>query len=396
MIPPRSRRQVSLRFLFIIISLTFAALWMAGGPQTPRASAQSGAQGFKNFESPHVHPLALTPDGTRLLAVNSPNGTLSVFGLAGGTPVRIAEIPVGLEPVSVAARSNREAWVVNWLSDSVSIVDLATGNVTRTLDVGDEPTDVLFAGLNREMAFVCVSGLSKVKIFDPSNPTATPQTLDIFGKQPRALARNANGAQVFVSVFESGNATTIVPETTVANNGGLPPPVPAMSAGLPAAPHTGLIVKWNGADWVDELSRSWGGANAQRITDPLKRINYRLADIDLVVIDAGAQTPSMTAQVRGLGTHIGNMTFDSSTSRLFVANLESDNQVRFEPNLNGRFQHNRVSVLTTVAGGAPSVQSINDLNPHVNPSGPGSDAERAQSLALPTDIAHSSDGTTYV
>ena len=52
-----------------------------------------------NFESPQVHPLALTPDGTRLLAVNSPNGTLSVFQLANGlAPKLIAEIPVGLEP----------------------------------------------------------------------------------------------------------------------------------------------------------------------------------------------------------------------------------------------------------------------------------------------------------
>lgn len=93
-----------------------------------------------------MHPLALTPDGTRLLAVNSPNATLSVFQLVSGSPVLTAEIPVGFEPVSVAARNNREAWVVNWMSDSVSIVDLTAGNVVRTIDVGDEPTDVIFAG----------------------------------------------------------------------------------------------------------------------------------------------------------------------------------------------------------------------------------------------------------
>src|SRR5256714_13283659 len=111
---------------------------------------------------------------------------------------------VGLEPVSGAARTNREAWVVNWLSDSVSVVDLSTGNVTRTIDVGDEPTDVLFAGLSNEKAFVCVSGggtqpvsLSSitgasgaVKVFpDASNPSqGSAQTIQISGKQPRALA----------------------------------------------------------------------------------------------------------------------------------------------------------------------------------------------------------------
>jgi len=75
---------------------------------------------YRNFEGPQVHPLAITPDGTRLLAVNTPNGTLSVFHLTGRSLTLIAEIPVGIEPVSVAARNDREVWVANWLSDSVS------------------------------------------------------------------------------------------------------------------------------------------------------------------------------------------------------------------------------------------------------------------------------------
>ncbi len=36
----------------------------------------------------------------------------------------VRSVPVGLEPVAVAARSETEVWVVNHLSDSVSIVDL--------------------------------------------------------------------------------------------------------------------------------------------------------------------------------------------------------------------------------------------------------------------------------
>jgi YVTN family beta-propeller protein len=358
---------------------------------------------FKNFESPQVHPLAVTPDGTRLLAVNSPGATLSVFQLVGGSPVLTAEIPVGLEPVSVAVRANsREAWVVNWLSDSVSVVDLTTGNVVRTIDVGDEPTDVLFAGSGREMAFVCVSGgnsllsgntpdklgRGQVKVFDPTNPAANPQSIEIFGKQPRALARTGDGSRVFVSVFESGNQTTVVSEPDVRNGGGLPPSNPALAAGLPAPPNTGLIVKWNGSQWVDELNRSWNS-----------RIPYRLADIDLAVIDAsGTSLPSsLSTQVRGIGTHVGNMAFDSATQRLFVANLEDINQVRFEPNLRGRFQQSRVSVLSAVAGTTPTSVSTVDLNPHVNFANPsGTDAERAQSLAMPADVAFGPSGELYV
>src|SRR5256886_5571071 len=142
----------------ILVCLSLTAVWLVSKDLSRVVSAQGSPGTYRNFEGPQIHPLALTPDGTRLLAVNTPNATLSIFQLVSGSPVLTAEIPVGLEPVSVAARSDREAWVVNWLSDSVSIVDLSTGNVTRTVDVGDEPTDILFAGLNNEKVFVCVAG----------------------------------------------------------------------------------------------------------------------------------------------------------------------------------------------------------------------------------------------
>ena len=387
-------------FITALLTVTLAAVWLGATRFGETAHAQVLPPAFKNFESPQVHPLALTPDGTRLLAVNSPNATLSVFQLTSGSPVLIAEIPVGLEPVSVAARNDREAWVVNWLSDSVSIVDLTTGNVTRTIDAGDEPTDILFAGAGDEKAFVCASGGGRlsvggnvitgasgaVKVFDAANPSAPPQVVEVFGKQPRALARDAAGTRVFVSVFESGNQTTVVPERTVAQNGGLPPPNPAMAAGLPAAPSTALIVRWNGSAWADE--------NGNTKWDPF--VNYTLADVDLVTIDAVAAQPAATAQVRGLGTHLGNMAFDPNGGRLYVVNLDSGSVRRFEPNLRGLFQASRVSALDT-SGGTPSVAFVRDLNPHVDFSNPaGTDAERAQSLALPADIKRATDGTLYV
>ncbi len=198
--PPLSRRaRRPLSVLCIVIAL--AAGWSLSRRGVPRAGAQAPAPGYKNFEAPQVHPLALTPDGTRLLALNTPEGRLAVFQLTAGGMSLAADIPVGLEPTSIAVRNNNEAWVVNWLSDSVSVVNLSTGNVTRTFDVGDEPTDIVFAGQQRETAFVCVSGLRQVKAFDPNAPDAAPQIIDIRGKQPRSLTRTPDGAQVFVSVF---------------------------------------------------------------------------------------------------------------------------------------------------------------------------------------------------
>jgi len=398
----RPRRILESTLLRVtVLTLLFAPLCVWLLFKAPVSSAQSTS--VQNFESPQVHPLALTPDGTRLLAVNSPNGTLSVFQLANGLAPRLtADIPVGLEPVSVALRNNNEAWVANWLSDSISVVDLATGNVIRTVEVGDEPTDIIFAGSTREMAFVCVSGgtslLSgtpvdqlghgQIKVFDPTATLTTPTTINILGKQPRALARNADGSRVFVSVFESGNQTTTVKESDVTSNGGLPPPNPPLAAGLPPAPNTGLIVKRVGSDWKDEIGRSWNSV-----------LPYTLADLDIAVINSnGPSLPSaVSLEISGVGTHVGNMAFDPTQGRLLVANLDDINEVRFEPNLRGRFQNNRITILNNAANGTPTVSTTPDLNSHVNLSDPiGSDSERSLSLALPSDLVRKSDGTFFV
>src|SRR5712691_5591012 len=107
---------------------------------------------FIEFESGHVRPLAMSLDGTRLFVVNTPDNRLEIFSIVDDTTDHMglrleAEVPVGLEPVAVAARNDTEVWVVNHLSDSVSVVTLTgTPRVTRTLLVGDEPRDIVFAG----------------------------------------------------------------------------------------------------------------------------------------------------------------------------------------------------------------------------------------------------------
>lgn len=377
---PKNRHLERLVIALAIVAT--ALLWIALRHSVP-VSAQGQPAGYRSFEAPQVHPLTITPDGTRLLAVNTPNNTLSVFHVTGRSLTLMAEIPVGLEPVSVSARNDREIWVTNWLSDSVSVVDLQTWNVTRTIDVGDEPTDVIFAGQQHEMAFVCVSGLSQVKVYDPAAPSLSPQVVAIRGKQPRALARNGDGSQVFVSVFESGNQTTTVPANIVAAAGGAPPPSPAMSGSLPPAPGVGLIVKWNGSSWSDERSDGrW---------TPF--IPYSLADVDITVLDASGANVLLSREVRNIGTHIGNAVVDPASNQLLVLNDEARNSVRFEPNLRGRFLNTRISLVNLQNSAVTSV----DLNQHINYGNPaGSESERNSSLALPSDIARAADGTLYV
>ena len=380
--PPKNTFR---RLVVLAVLLAFSVVCLVSRSAIRNATAQNTSADYKNFEAPQVHPLTIIPDGTRLLAVNTPNGTLSVFHVTGNALTLMAEIPVGLEPVSVAVRNNNEAWVVNWLSDSVSVVDLNRFKTVRTFDVGDEPTDVVFAGQQKEFAFVCVSGTSEVKVFDPAAPSTAPQVIAIRAKQPRALARDSSGAQVFVSIFESGNQTTVVPAAQVSANGGPPPPSPAMDTRLPAAPNVGLIVRWNGTAWADETGNpKWNSV-----------IPYTLYDTDIAVIDAHGLNPSVSTLVRGVGTHIGNAVFDASANRLLVANDEARNLVRFEPNVRGHFLNSRVSAIS-FAGGTPSIVA-SDLNTHINYNSPGgSDAERVLSLALPADIARAADGTLYI
>ncbi|MCI0545565.1 MAG: hypothetical protein L0Z49_14160, partial [Actinobacteria bacterium] len=171
---------------------------------------------FVNFESQHVHPIARALDGSRLYVVNTPDGRLSAFDLdPQGQPTLAFEVPVGLEPVSVAVETMSRVWVVNQLGDSIAIVDVNTRNVVATVRTGDEPTDVLFTPdpihTGQQWAWVCLSQEDRVQIFDAENPTREILSIDIFGSDPRAMAYDPVRQRVFVAVFESGSPTTIVP-----------------------------------------------------------------------------------------------------------------------------------------------------------------------------------------
>src|SRR5512144_705474 len=82
--------------------------------------------GFTTFETGEVRPLAMSPDGNTLFAVDTPDNRLEIFTVDGSGLTHTASVPVGLEPCAVAARGNGEVWVVNHLSDSISIVDVAS------------------------------------------------------------------------------------------------------------------------------------------------------------------------------------------------------------------------------------------------------------------------------
>src|ERR1700722_8901156 len=86
-------------------------------------TAQAPPPAFANFEESQTNPVRLSADGTRLFAVNTPNASLSVFDVTTpASPKLLTQVPVGLGPVSVNPRTDNEVWVVNQVSNSISVI----------------------------------------------------------------------------------------------------------------------------------------------------------------------------------------------------------------------------------------------------------------------------------
>jgi DNA-binding beta-propeller fold protein YncE len=199
--------------------------------------AQAPQPTYVNFEAAQTNPVRLSADGTRLFAVNTPNNTLSVFDVTQpGGPSLLAVIPVGVGPVSVNPRTDDEAWVVNQVSNSISIVSVSEGIVRDTIAAKIEPMDVVFAG--NSQAYISLSRSNAILVVNAISHTPEA-SLPVFGGNPRALAVSPNGQTVYAAMALSGNATTIIPSTIAppqCGATGQPQCVPAMNPALPTPP----------------------------------------------------------------------------------------------------------------------------------------------------------------
>jgi len=371
---PASLLRISRKASIANAAMAALAVVMAGVP------GSASAEDFANFESAHVHPVALSADSQKLLVVNTPDSRLSIFEIgAEGALSLSSEVPVGIDPVSLAVHGG-EVWVVNHISDSISVVDVATERIVETIQTGDEPTDIVFAA---GRAFVSLAGnRDHLRIYDAASRAEVAQ-LDIFGDDPRSLAVSEDGTEVYLVVLESGNLTSSIHFGRVVAGGGPPAPSPPKAPPLPAAPETALIVKFdpNAGTWIDEAGTSWADSD-----------ELLLADHDLFVIDTS--TLSLSRTVSTVGTTLFNVAVQPGSGDLWVANTEALNHVRFEPNLRGHFVDTRMTVVEAATGDRRHL----DLNPHIDYGvSPGPPEERARSVAMPGDTRFSADGgTAYV
>lgn len=387
---------------------------------------------YVNFESAHVRPLAISKDGNTLFAVNTPSNTIEIFEITSSGLKHTFTVPVGVEPVAVAVKSNSEVWVVNHLSDSISVVDLLSPipRVIKTLLVGDEPRDIVFAGSPVKKAFITTAHRGQHSPYSsdsmPENPgeAITPGTgradvwvfnadstgeeiggkpetiISLFTDTPRALAVSMDESIVYAAGFFTGNQTTTIPEGAVCNGGGdaeqcqlfngsVSPgglPVPNVDKDGVEQNEVGLIVKFNQTTgkWEDELNRDWSN-----------QVMFNLPDKDVFAIDANATPAQEKSFFSSVGTVLFNMAVNPKNNKVYVSNTKARNEVRFEgkrdltdySSVIGHVHETHISILD-----GKSV-ATRHLNSHINynevPSPPGT---KERSLATPTDMVVSKDG----
>jgi len=338
---------------------------------------------YVNWENHPVHALDISPDKTRLAVAHTADNRVQLFDISQAYPVRLGHVKVGIDPVSVRFRDNNELWVVNHISDSVTLVDFSHRRVINTLKTDDEPFDLVFAN---NQAFVSCSQLNKIMVFDLDDLQDEPRVIEVKAEEPRAMTVNAEGTKVYVAAFESGNKTTVlaggIDETTgtlsFPNNpvnrepspyqGQNPPPndgdgfLPTLNPDLPTPPKVSLIIKQNSAgQWLDDNGKDWTHMVSGEQAELSGRIpGWTLLDHDISVIDTETLEVSYIDGLMNIGMAIG---FNAAKNQVSLVGTDAINHIRYEPILNGIFIRVNLALIDASDLSHPQIE---DLNPHLD------------------------------
>ena len=366
---------------------------------------------YVNWENNPVHALAISPDKTRLAVAHTADNRVQLFDVSLGYPVKMGHVKVGIDPVSVRFRDNNELWVVNHISDSVTIVDYAKKTVKATLHTADEPFDVIFAN-NR--AFVSCSQANQILVYNTQNINDLPLVIDVMAEDPRAMTVNTDGSKVYVASFESGNGTTLLAGGINESDGTLgfpnnpvnrepspyggqnPPPnngngfMPAMNPELPVPPKVSLIVRQDHhGSWLDDNGEDWthmvSGSQAELSG---RVVGWKLLDHDITIIDTTTLAVSYVSGLMNIGMSIA---YNPTTASISLVGTDAINEIRYEPNLNGKFIRVNIAQVSESDLDNPVIK---DLNPHLDYQGSQvAQSQRDLSLGDPRGLVWSEDGS---
>jgi YVTN family beta-propeller protein len=382
------------------VLLTLLAVAGAAHAGRPRPVTHEAA-GHLTWTSPQVNPLALSPSGSLLLVANTTSNTLDAINTA--TNLRVAQIPVGLEPSSVAFEpGGLEAWVSNHVSDSISVIDTNAASASylkvietiQTLDAGgatlfDEPVGIAFKA-DGSRAYVALSSRNQIAVVDTTTYAVTGSLITVSASEPRAIAVRNN--RLYVAAFEGNNQTELSLCTNVLDED------PQCTLNL------NTIVSF-------ALNPNLPGMDKNIVVDP------EAPDRDLLVYDiSGGANPSAPIKVTsGVGTLLYGLAVDSN-DRVYITQTDARNAVngstgsrnlpsgdhssvgRTDPNgdgdvnledLSNRMFTNEVAILNCSGGGGScGVVSTVDLD--------GGTPAPGTALATPYGIAVSGDDDTIV
>lgn len=412
-------------------------------PVLPVIEAPTYKGEYINFESGPVRPIAQLKEQGLLLVTNTSNNRIEVYKQVenGGLEFE-GFINVGLEPVAVAVYNNK-AWVVNHLSDSVSVINMQSKpwHVERTLLVGDEPRDIVFAqgklfvstahrGQHRFSQQITAKegvgardltqggvGRADIWVFDSQNLGnelgGTPEKIvNLFGDTPRALTVSKDEQHVYAGILNSGNQTSTVHENVMCHGfeddeyGGYPCQVmdkitspnglesgylpggrtaPGVNAFGEPQPWTSMIVKYNqnNGQWQDSAGRNFSNG-----------VRFNLPDLDVFKIDVDSM--AVQDSYAHVGTTLFNMAINPVNNALYVSNTEANNAVRFEgkgeftgSTVRGKLAQSQISVIDL------STKSVKPrhLNRHIDYADIKNQKEaKAHSLSTPLQMQVDSKG----
>jgi len=150
--------------------------------------------------------MALTSKGTFAYVTNYFSNTVSVIAV-GSSPTVVQTIPVGTGPQGVAVAPNSsQAYVDSLLSNTVSVISVATNQVTATIPVGNGPQGVAFTP-DGSFAYVANTGSNTVSVIDTASASvvATAAGFNV----PFGVAVTADGTSAYVANQNANNVSVI-------------------------------------------------------------------------------------------------------------------------------------------------------------------------------------------
>jgi len=199
-----------------VLSLTAAIICcISHGARESFAEAPSVGPQYVDSQYKSPLQLAITADGSRLLTTNRTADTVSVIDIASGrvtgeikigasTPGKEEAIlthPIGVEsgagPTAIVASADgKTAYVANRLADTISVIDVATGETRAQIAVANQPFDLVLSSEGK-LYVACCGRDEVVQVIN----TASNEVVGSIAvaQNPRCLALSSDEKTLLVS-----------------------------------------------------------------------------------------------------------------------------------------------------------------------------------------------------